>query len=202
MSHGPESRSLADRLRAIRLLVVDVDGVLTDGVIALDDRGVETKHFSVKDGSAIRLWRKSGGRVAILSGRKAECVDRRASELGIHPVIQGSAAKGDDLAAILRDLGEPAESTLYMGDDWADLPAIHAAGVSACPADAADEVRAAVDLVTTRAGGRGAVREIVERVLKERGELADLIASFLPVGQALRPHETPNGFNRMQDRQS
>ena len=127
--------------------------MLTDGVIAVDDRGVETKHFFVRDGSAISLWRKSGGRIAILSGRKAECVDRRAAELGIHPVIQGSAAKGQDLRSILSDLEESPGRTLYMGDDWADLPAITEAGVSACPADAADEVRTSVDLVTNASGG-------------------------------------------------
>lgn len=173
---------LSERLRAIRLLVVDVDGVLTDGVIAVDDRGVETKHFSVRDGSAISLWRKSGGRVAILSGRKAECVDRRAAELGIHPVVQGSAAKGPDFRSILADLDESSERTLYMGDDWADLPAIAEAGVSACPADAADEVRQSVDLVASVGGGAGAVREVIVRVLRERGEYDDLVATFRPAG--------------------
>src|SRR3954466_5674326 len=99
------------RLEAIRLLVVDVDGVLTDGVIALDDRGVETKHFHVRDGSAIALWRKSGRRGAILSGRRAECVDRRAAELGISPVIQGAASKIEPFRAILAELDVTAEQT-------------------------------------------------------------------------------------------
>ena len=186
-----------DRLKAIRLLVLDVDGVLTDGVIALDDRGVETKHFSVRDGSALSLWRKSGGRVAILSGRKAECVDRRAAELGIHPVIQGSAAKGDDFLTILQELGESAESTLYMGDDWADLPAIVQAGLSACPSDAAEEVRRVVDFVTEAPGGRGAVREIVVQILKERGEYRDLIETFVSDVLSGRADDSPNRFNRV-----
>ena len=193
--------SLAERLAAIRLLVTDVDGVLTDGVIAVDDRGVETKHFSVKDGSAISLWRKSGRKVAILSGRRAECVDRRAAELGIHPVVQGSAEKGADFLAILGELRETVESTLYMGDDWADLPAIVEAGVSACPSDAAAEVRKAVDVVTQAPGGRGAVREVIERVLKERGEFDDLVATFLPVRPMSRAVDSSIGFNRVQDRQ-
>ena len=186
-----------DCLKAIRLLVLDVDGVLTDGVIALDDRGVETKHFSVRDGSALSLWRKSGGRVAILSGRKAECVDRRAADLGIHPVIQGSAAKGIDFLAILQELGESAESTLYMGDDWADLPAIVQAGLSACPSDAAEEVRRVVDFVTEAPGGRGAVREIVVQILKERGEYRDLIETFVSDVSSVRADDSPNRFNRV-----
>lgn len=189
--------TLSERLKAIRLLVVDVDGVLTDGVIVVDDRGVESKHFSVKDGSAISLWRKSGGRVAILSGRTAECVDRRGKELGIDPILQGSASKGLDFLSIVETLGETPDSTLYMGDDWPDLPAISEAGVSACPCDAAEEVRETVDLVTHAAGGHGAVREILVRILKERGEYRDLVATYLPEGSSLRAVVSPNVFNRV-----
>lgn len=168
------------QLASIRLLVLDVDGVLTDGVIILDDRGVESKHFSVRDGSAISLWRKCGGKVAILSGRKAECVDRRAAELGITPVIQGAASKIEPFHQILETLKIPAEQTCYMGDDWADLPVLDAAGVSACPSDAAQEVCDFVQVVTKSPGGRGAVREIIETVLKERGVYDELIATIRP----------------------
>jgi 3-deoxy-D-manno-octulosonate 8-phosphate phosphatase (KDO 8-P phosphatase) len=159
-------------------LVVDVDGVLTDGVIAIDDLGIETKHFSVRDGSGISLWRKSGRRIAILSGRRARCVDRRAAELGIDPVVQGSTAKGKDLRKIANDLDESLEATLYMGDDWPDLPAIACAGLAACPADAAPEVRQAVHLITSSTGGSGAVREMIIRILQECGEYERLIAAF------------------------
>src|SRR3954451_22699862 len=103
---------LAARCGPIELLVVDVDGVLTDGVIALDDRGVETKHFHVRDGSALNLWRKAGKRAAILSGRRAPLVDLRAAELGIEPmlVIQGAADKSVPFRALLDGLGlEPAQ---------------------------------------------------------------------------------------------
>ncbi len=170
------------KLAGIRLLVLDVDGVLTDGVIALDDRGVETKHFSVRDGSAISLWRKSGRKVAILSGRKAECVNLRAAELGIEPVIQGAASKLAPFHQILASHEIPVEQTCYMGDDWADLAILEVAGVSACPADAADEVREIAQLVTKSPGGRGAVRELIETILKERGEYDALIATFRSVG--------------------
>src|SRR3954454_19567704 len=123
----------------IELLVVDVDGVLTDGVIAIDDRGVETKHFHVRDGSAISLWRKAGKRVAILSGRFAPLVDRRAAELGIAPVIQGAPEKGPPFRALLGELNLEARRACYVGDDLPDLPVLLAAGLAACPADAAEE---------------------------------------------------------------
>src|SRR6202023_1529165 len=115
---------LAARCAAIELLVVDVDGVMTDGVIALDDRGVETKHFHVRDGSALNLWKKAGKRAAILSGRRSAAVDRRAAELGITPeaVIQGAADKGAPFRALIAALGVDARQVCYVGDDLADLP--------------------------------------------------------------------------------
>lgn len=165
---------LSARLASIRLLVLDVDGVLTDGVIAIDDLGVETKHFFVRDGSAIALWRKTGRRVAILSGRKAACVDRRAAELGISPVVQGAASKVEPFLAIVREVGVAIEQTCYMGDDWADLEILSLAGLglAACPADAASEVREVAHVVASSPGGRGAVREVIEAILKEQGESA------------------------------
>lgn len=159
----------ADRLAAIELLVLDVDGVLTDGSIIVDDRGVESKHFHVRDGAAIALWNRLGRRTAILSGRSARCVDHRAADLGIGPVVQGSGDKGRDLASMLAELGLPADRVAFVGDDLADLPALDLAGFAACPADAAPEVAAAVDLVTGAPGGRGAVREVVEALLKAAG---------------------------------
>ncbi len=169
---------LADRCAAIELLLVDVDGVLTDGVIAIDDRGVETKHFHVRDGSAFHLWKKAGKRAAILSGRWAPLVDRRAAELGIAPVIQGAPQKGGPFRAMLRDLGLDARQVCYVGDDLADLPVLGAVGLAACPADAAPEVREAVHLVTRARGGRGAIREIVEILLKHQGVWDDLIERY------------------------
>jgi 3-deoxy-D-manno-octulosonate 8-phosphate phosphatase (KDO 8-P phosphatase) len=160
------------------LLLVDVDGVLTDGVIALDDLGVETKHFYVRDGSAIALWRKAGKRVAILSGRSAPVVNRRADELGIAPVIQGAAEKGAPFRALLAELGLDARQVCYVGDDLPDLPVLVAVGLAASPADAAPEVRQAVHLVTGAPGGRGAVREVVETILKHQGTWEALVARY------------------------
>ena len=169
---------LAARCGPIELLLVDVDGVLTDGVIAVDDQGVETKHFHVRDGSALNLWRKSGKRAAILSGRWAPLVDRRAAELGIAPVIQGAAQKGEPFRALIRELGLDARQVCYVGDDLPDLPVLAAVGLAACPADAAEEVRAIAHLITQAPGGRGAVREVVEFVLKQQGAWDDLVARY------------------------
>jgi 3-deoxy-D-manno-octulosonate 8-phosphate phosphatase (KDO 8-P phosphatase) len=169
---------LAGRCAPIELLLVDVDGVLTDGVIAIDDRGVETKHFHVRDGSAFTFWRALGKRAAILSGRWAPVVNRRAAELGIAPVIQGAAEKGGPFRALIADLGLDAAQVCYVGDDLPDLPVLHAVGLSACPADAAAEVRAAVHVVTIAGGGRGAVREVVETILKHQGAWDGLVARY------------------------
>ena len=157
------------RLGSIELLVLDVDGVLTDGLIIVDDLGVESKHFHVKDGAAIALWHKLGKKTAILSGRSARCVDVRAAELGIHPVIQGASDKGEALRTLMLELNLKPDQTAFMGDDLADLPAMELAGFSACPNDGAAEVRAYADFVTQAQGGRGAVREVVETLLKAQG---------------------------------
>ena len=158
-----------DKLTSIELLVLDVDGVLTDGLIIVDDLGIESKHFHVRDGSAIALWNKRGKRTAILSGRSARCVLIRAGELGIYPVIQGSADKGEALRAMILEMNLEPSQVGFMGDDLADLPAMELAGFSACPSDAAAEVRDFADLVTNAPGGRGAVREVVETLLKAQG---------------------------------
>ena len=158
--------NLAAQLGSIRLLVLDVDGVLTDGRIIVNDQGVESKHFHVRDGAAIAMWNQRGRRTAILSGRSARCVDLRAAELAIEPVIQGSKDKGEALRQMIAQLDlEPAQVG-FMGDDLADLPALELAGFAACPGDAAPEVRAVVDHVATALGGRGAVREVIEILLK------------------------------------
>lgn len=165
----PSSADLAARCAAIELLAVDVDGVLTDGVIVVDDRGVESKHFHVRDGLAYSLWHRAGKCSAILSGRWAEVVDRRAAELKIAHVAQGLAEKGEPLRALLAELGLELRQVCFVGDDLVDLPVLRAVGLAACPADAVVEVRDSVQLVTTAAGGRGAVREVVEVILKLQG---------------------------------
>jgi len=172
------SPDFATRCVPVELLLVDVDGVLTDGVIAIDDRGVETKHFHVRDGSAFALWREAGKRSAILSGRRAPAVNHRAAELGIHPVVQGIPQKAEPFRNIIASLGIDARQVCYIGDDLADLPVLGAVGLAVCPADAAPEVRQAAHLVTQATGGRGVIREVVEIILKQQGVWENLVARY------------------------
>ncbi len=169
---------LADRCAAIDLLAVDVDGVLTDGVIVLDDHGVESKHFHVRDGLGYSLWHRAGKRSAILSGRRAEAVSRRAAELGISYVVQALSDKGAALEDLLRDLHLEPRQVCFVGDDLADLPVLRAVGLSACPNDAVPEVRDCVFFVTKAPGGRGAVREVIELILKVQGSWPDLCGAY------------------------
>jgi 3-deoxy-D-manno-octulosonate 8-phosphate phosphatase (KDO 8-P phosphatase) len=170
--------ALDARCRPIELLVTDVDGVLTDGVIALDDSGVETKHFHVRDGMAFSLWHRAGKQAAILSGRRSSSVDRRASELKIAHVLQGRDEKAAPLRALLQQLGFVPRQVCFVGDDLADLPALMTVGLAACPADAVAEVKNVAHLVTQARGGRGAVREIVEAILKSQGSWNGLISAL------------------------
>jgi 3-deoxy-D-manno-octulosonate 8-phosphate phosphatase (KDO 8-P phosphatase) len=165
-----DQAKLAERCQPIELLIVDVDGVLTDGVIAVDDRGQETKHFHVRDGLAFALWHQAGKRSAILSGRRTTAVEHRAAELKIPHVIQGVAEKGGPFRALVDELGLAPGQVCFIGDDLPDLAVLRAVGLAACPADAADEVRDTVHFVARAPGGRGAVREVVEVILKTQGK--------------------------------
>jgi 3-deoxy-D-manno-octulosonate 8-phosphate phosphatase (KDO 8-P phosphatase) len=172
---APAQAELAARCEPIELLVVDVDGVLTDGVIAVDDQGRETKHFHVRDGIAYAWWHRAGKQAAILSGRRSAAVDRRAAELQIVHVLQGFDRKAEPFRALIDRLGLAPRQVCYMGDDLPDLPVLRDVGLAACPADAAAEVRDAVHLVTGAPGGHGAVREVVEVILKSQGRWSSLI---------------------------
>ncbi len=169
---------LKERCASIELLVLDVDGVLTDGSIQFDDHGAESKTFFVRDGTALVLWHKAGKQTAILSGRRASTVERRAAELRIAHVEQGVADKGPVLVSLLRDQRFGAHQCCAVGDDLADLPVLRLAGLAACPADAVPEVRAVAHLVTSAPGGRGAVREVVEMVLKAQGLWDELVEKY------------------------
>ncbi len=173
---------LSRRCEAIELLVLDVDGVLTDGRIIVDDRGVESKHFHVRDGGGIALWRRTGRRVAIISGRSARCVDVRAGELGIAPVLQGVADKRAAILNLLKNLDLEPGQACAMGDDLADLPMLASCGLAACPSDASPEVVASAHYVSRSPGGRGAVREVVEMILKAQGAWDGLVASYRGAG--------------------
>src|ERR1700723_2436432 len=119
-----EPLDIAERCRPIELLVADVDGVLTDGVIALDDNGVETKHFYVRDGMAFAVWHRAGKQAAMLSGRRAVAVERRAAELKIAHVLQGHEQKSAPLRSLIEGLGISPRQVCFVGDDLADLPVL------------------------------------------------------------------------------
>jgi 3-deoxy-D-manno-octulosonate 8-phosphate phosphatase (KDO 8-P phosphatase) len=161
-----------------RLLVLDVDGVLTDGSISVSAAGDELKTFHVRDGSAIVAWHSFGGTVAIISGRSCAAVDHRASELGIRFVRQGVGEKRGALEAIAAQARTEFADICAIGDDWADLPILTAVGFPVAVADACPEVRAAAKYVTMAPGGRGAVREVVELILRSQGRWDEWIGRF------------------------
>jgi 3-deoxy-D-manno-octulosonate 8-phosphate phosphatase (KDO 8-P phosphatase) len=169
-----------ERLAAARLLVLDVDGVLTDGSLRYTRRGEEGKTFSVRDGLGIRLLLQAGLAVAVVSGRRGEAVAVRCRELGLPDelVIQGSRDKAADLDALERRLGLADAAVAAIGDDLPDLPLLVRVGVAVCPADADPEVVAVCHLVCRAAGGKGAVREVAELILKVQGRWQELVGRW------------------------
>ena len=165
-------------LAKIRLLVCDVDGVLTDGRIILDSTGAETKQFHVRDGSAIKWLIRAGIQVAWLTGRSSPVVDRRAEELGVREVVQGAKQKLPAFLDLLRRDECPPEEVCYVGDDLPDIPVLARVGLPCAVADAAEEVKALCPVVTRPPGGGGAVREIAERILRARGAWEELLARY------------------------
>jgi 3-deoxy-D-manno-octulosonate 8-phosphate phosphatase (KDO 8-P phosphatase) len=157
------------RAARVRLLLMDVDGVLTDGTIHLDDRGVETKGFNIMDGLGLTLLRRAGLKLGIITGRTSKVVSRRAEELRMAHLVQGSADKRAAAEDILAAEGLGWEALAYVGDDLIDLPVLTRAGLAACPPNGSAEARAAAHHVTGAAGGRGAVREACELILKAQG---------------------------------
>jgi 3-deoxy-D-manno-octulosonate 8-phosphate phosphatase (KDO 8-P phosphatase) len=158
--------TLRERCAGIELLVLDVDGVLTDGGIVYGDSGLEVKAFHVRDGSGLKLWHAAGKRSAILTGRSSPVVAVRAAELGVASVCQGAADKLAGLLRLQEEAGAPPRATCYVGDDLPDVPAMRSVGLAVAVADACPEARAAAHYVTAAPGGRGAVREAVERILR------------------------------------
>ncbi len=162
----------------IELLCLDVDGVLTDGALGLDDRGVESRRFHVHDGLAIKIWMKLGYRAAILSSRTSLAVERRAEELGIPHVLQGRDDKAAAFRALLADLKLEASRAAFLGDDLPDLPVLRLAGYPMAVADAVAEVREPAMYVSSRPGGHGAVREAIEHLLKAKDRWQEALALF------------------------
>jgi 3-deoxy-D-manno-octulosonate 8-phosphate phosphatase (KDO 8-P phosphatase) len=163
------------RAAAVTLLALDVDGVLTDGRLYFGADGEALKVFDVRDGHGIKLLREAGIDVAILTARSSPIVERRARELGVVRVIQGVADKGDGLARLAREAGVALERCGYIGDDWPDLAALAQAGFAATVADAAPEVRRVAHWISTAPGGRGAVRELAEFILRAQGRFGEAL---------------------------
>lgn len=161
--------NVSERAAGIKAVVFDVDGVMTDGGLWYGPDGEALKRFDVKDGHALVLARLTGLPTAVLTARTSRMVEVRAQELKLTHVFQGRREKGEGFEALAAAFGLPCEALAYMGDDVNDLPALTRAGLSACPADAVPEVREAVHFVSSRPGGHGAVRELVELVLKATG---------------------------------
>ncbi len=162
----------------IRLVLLDVDGVLTDGTFLLADDGTEQKRFDIRDGTAIVWAANAGLSVGLLSGRQSAASAFRAAQLGIKIVVLGGTDKLAGLRKILEAHSFAEDEVAYMGDDLLDLPVIERVGLSATPADGVAEVRERVHWISSKPGGHGAVRELVELILRAQGRWADVVASY------------------------
>lgn len=166
-------------LADINFLIVDVDGVLTDGSIFCSDKGEEIKVFHVKDGSGIAFWHRAGKKTAIISGRKSKAVEHRARELGIEEVYQNAHKKLEVYEKILKKHGLKDEQVCYIGDDLIDIPVLKRVGFAVAVADSPPEVLQRVDYVTRARGGQGAVREVVEKILRFQNEWDNILKRYV-----------------------
>jgi 3-deoxy-D-manno-octulosonate 8-phosphate phosphatase (KDO 8-P phosphatase) len=166
-------------LSNIQLLILDVDGVLTDGGIIRDDDGQQIKRFHVRDGAGIVLWRRLGKDVAIITGKESDVVSHRAQELGIQHVFQNVGNKLEAYAQLKDELGVADNQIAYVGDDLPDLPVLRRVGAPIAVADAVEEVRAAAKYVTKYPGGYGAVRDAIEFLCKEMGLWQQVLDRYL-----------------------
>ncbi|MDY6913020.1 MAG: HAD hydrolase family protein [Planctomycetota bacterium] len=164
----------------IELLVLDVDGVLTDGRIVLTSTGQEIKAFNARDGSGMKYWKRVGGKLAIISGRGSQAVIRRAEELDVDICRLDIRRKAPVYEEVLAELGMTNEQTAVVGDDLADLPMMQRCALPIAVADAVQEVRSAAAYVTEAPGGGGAVREVIELILKGSGRWDQILARYLP----------------------
>jgi len=167
-----------ERAAKVRLLLLDVDGVLTDASIIYLAGGEETKAFSTRDGLGIRLLQKAGVEVGIITARSSDAVRRRADNLGITRLYQGAGAKREVYENIIAELELSPEQVAYMGDDWLDLPVMTRVGMAVAVADAAPEVIETAHYVASRPGGRGAVREVCDLIIDALGKREELLALY------------------------
>ena len=171
-------RSAAD-LSRIKLLVLDVDGVLTDGAIIINDDGSESKCFNSLDGHGIRMWKRAGLKIAFLSGRSSNPTKHRACQLEVDYCLQDCHDKLSALDSLAAQSGVVPQDMACMGDDLPDLPVMKAVQFSAAPANAVEQVKQSADYVTVKAGGCGAVREVIEYLLKKTGKWSQVVERYL-----------------------
>jgi 3-deoxy-D-manno-octulosonate 8-phosphate phosphatase (KDO 8-P phosphatase) len=167
-------------LAEIEMLVMDVDGVLTDGTLIINSDGTESKFFNSLDGHGIRMWQRLGFKVALISGRASAPTQHRAEQLQIEYVFQDCHYKLPVFKELLEKIALSPDRVAYIGDDLTDLPVIRYAGLGVAVANAVDEVKKYADYVTTRPGGSGAVREVIEYILKNSGRWQQLMTRYLP----------------------
>ncbi len=163
----------------IKLLVLDVDGVLTDGTITINADGSESKSFNSLDGHGMRMWQRAGLKIALLSGRTSEPTNHRAEQLNIEYVFQDCHDKLPVLKKLLEQLSLEPQQVAFIGDDVPDLPVLRYVGFAAAVANAVEEVKNCADYVTNLPGGRGAVREVIEYILKKSGKWQELMKKYL-----------------------
>jgi len=167
-------------LTKIKLLALDVDGVLTDGTLVINADGSETKFFNSLDGHGIKMWQRAGLKVALISGRASTPTERRAEQLKIEYVFQECHNKLPVVEKLAGQLGLSPKKIAFVGDDLTDMPVMRYVGFGVAVANAVDEVKECADYVTTRPGGSGAVREVIEYILKNSGRWEDLMKRYLP----------------------
>lgn len=169
---------LEARLKNISLVLSDVDGVLTDGGIVFNNQGIEAKKFHIRDGMGIKLWQRAGHKFGLITGRSSHIVQVRAGELGIEIVRQGFEEKLVVVRETISELGVQPQQVCFIGDDLPDLPVLKHVGLAVAVADAAADVRDAAHLITNCRGGEGAVRELLERILRSQGRWGELIQRY------------------------
>lgn len=176
--------SLSAKASLIKLILLDVDGVLTDGAVVIYGNGSESKRFHIRDGIALVWAQRAGLKVGLLSARHSDTTTQRAAQLGITLVYQGVASKAVVYEQIVGDTVMTNAEVAYMGDDVVDLAVLKRVGLSAAPSDAVAEVRSSVDFVSTYRGGEGAVRELVEMILRAQGRWEAIVSAYQHEGDA------------------
>jgi 3-deoxy-D-manno-octulosonate 8-phosphate phosphatase (KDO 8-P phosphatase) len=171
-------KSALPRAKEIKLLLLDVDGVLTDGTIIYTHDGGESKGFNTQDGLGLRILQDAGVEVGLITARTSEAVNRRAADLKLKYVYQGTGSKLKAYEEILHLTGLRPLQTAYMGDDWLDLPLLSRVGLALAPSNGVVEIRQQVHYVTSRKGGQGAVREVCDLILEAKGQLASLLRTY------------------------